>query len=233
MTTAQCQLTKSQAGPQAPLFGALPYSGYTIKWASLPWEIAEAQALRRRVFCEEQGLFEDHDLDALDAISSDLKTGEQQARTLVALGSLCGWHEQVVATVRIHQEAPGVWYGSRLAVDRDFRRQGQLGASLIKLAVSSAHALACNCFLANVQLQNETLFKRLHWQRIGNNIVRDQEHALMQANLDYYPPFHTPYSGFMVRNRRVRSSSAELAPSLLSLQSRQFANTLRVGDQAP
>lgn len=191
---------------------ALPYSGYTIKWASLAWEISEAQALRRRVFCEEQQLFESDDLDVLDHVNT-----KQRAINLVALGSLCGWHEEVVATVRIHQEAPGVWYGSRLAVEKKFRRQGQLGASLIKLAVSSAHALGCNLFLANVQLQNESLFTRLHWQRIGTNVLRDQEHALMRADLDFYPPCRTPYSGFMVRGRGARTSTAELAPSLLSI----------------
>ena len=76
---------------------ALPYSGYTIKWASLAWEISEAQALRRRVFCEEQQLFESDDLDVLDHVNT-----KQRAITLVALGSLCGWHEEVVALSLIH-----------------------------------------------------------------------------------------------------------------------------------
>ncbi|GGO85337.1 hypothetical protein GCM10011348_33630 [Marinobacterium nitratireducens] len=182
------------------------YSEYTIKWASLPWEADEAYALRRRVFCEEQSLFEQDDRDLTD----------QSAQLLVALGGHGGWHEQVVGTVRIHEEEPGIWYGSRLAVDPAFRTQGYLGATLIKLAVSSAHALGCHCFLARVQEQNETLFRRLHWQRIGEQIVRNRPHVVMQADLDHYPPCHTPYGGFVLRGRNRRVDT-EIAPQLLEL----------------
>ncbi|SEF86853.1 MSMEG_0567/Sll0786 family nitrogen starvation N-acetyltransferase [Marinobacterium lutimaris] len=182
------------------------YSEYTIKWASLDWEANEAYALRRRVFCDEQSLFEQDDRDLTD----------QSAQLLVALGGHGGWHEQVVGTVRIHEEEPGIWYGSRLAVDPAFRTQGYLGATLIKLAVSSAHALGCRCFLARVQSQNETLFRRLHWARIGEESVRDLPHVIMQADLSHYPPCHTPFGGFVLRARN-RRSTAEIAPGLLEL----------------
>ncbi len=36
-----------------------------------------------------------------------------------------------------------MWWGSRLAVDSDFRRIGAIGATLIRLAVCSAHAMGC------------------------------------------------------------------------------------------
>lgn len=192
------------------------YSEYTIKWASLDWEAREALALRRRVFCDEQSLFEHDDLDMAD----------QKAQLIVALGGHGGWHEQVVGTVRIHEEEPGIWYGSRLAVDRAFRTQGYLGAILIKLAVSSAHALGCCCFMARVQAQNETLFKRLHWDRIGEEIVRGTPHVIMQANLDHYPPCHTPNSGFVLRGRN-RKRECQIAPHLLTLPVNH--NALRAG----
>ena len=83
-------------------------------------------ALRRQVFCEEQGLFGDDDRDAID----------DYAIPIVALSMLGVAADQVVGTVRIHEEAPGVWCGSRLAVDRDYRRIGAIGATLIRLAVS-------------------------------------------------------------------------------------------------
>lgn len=167
------------------------YSGYTIKWADLPWEHDQAYALRRQVFCQEQALFDGDDRDAID----------DQAQLLVALGDLAGWHDQLVGTVRIHQAQPGVWWGSRLAVDQHFRRQGQIGSTLIRLAVSSAHALGCQQFLAHVQLQNEALFQRLHWSTQGEVVIHGQAHAVMQADLDYYPPCATPYSGFVARSR--------------------------------
>ena len=62
------------------------YSNYRIKWASLPWETDEALALRRRVFCDEQAIFDQDDRDAID----------ESAHLLVALGCTGGWYEQVV-----------------------------------------------------------------------------------------------------------------------------------------
>lgn len=168
------------------------YSDYTIKWATLPWEIEQAYALRRKVFCDEQHLFDRDDRDATDGY----------ACILVALGNNGGWHQQVVGTVRIHLEGKDLWYGSRLAVDPDFRSQGQLGATLIKLAVSSAHALGCTCFMATVQKQNEQLFKRLHWTTQEYRNIHGHPHAVMEADLAAYPPCYTPNSGFVIRARK-------------------------------
>ncbi|WP_313687281.1 MSMEG_0567/Sll0786 family nitrogen starvation N-acetyltransferase [Pantoea sp.] len=169
------------------------YAGYTIKWVTLPWERRQAYALRQRVFCQEQGLFEGDDLDDIDG----------HARLLVALGSVGGWHDEVVGTVRIHELAPGVWMGSRLAVDNAYRRQGQLGPTLIRLAVCSAHALGCREFYAQVQHQNEPLFRRMHWHTLEWQDLRGVRHARMQADLNFYPPCYDPLSG-MVINTPVR-----------------------------
>ncbi|HBX6198952.1 GCN5-related N-acetyltransferase [Klebsiella quasipneumoniae] len=184
------------------------YSGYTIKWVTLPWEREQAYALRQRVFCQEQRLFDDHDIDAIDG----------SARLIVALGNVGGWHEEVVGTVRINEDAPGVWSGSRLAVDTRFRRQGQLGQMLIRLAVCSAHALGCQQFFAQVQHQNEPLFRRMHWETLGWIELRGMTHAYMQANLDYYPACHDPFSGMVITSARRGRMSAEptwLAGSVL------------------
>lgn len=183
------------------------YSDYTIKWATLPWEVEQAHALRRRVFCDEQQLFEADDQDATD----------DHAQTLVALGNQGGWHQQVVGTVRIHKEADNLWYGSRLAVDPDFRSQGQLGSTLIKLAVSSAHALGCECFRAKVQAQNEPLFRRLAWRTFGYQEILGLKHAVMEADLTAYPPCHTPTSGFVLKARRQHRYQ-EFWPGLLDAQ---------------
>lgn len=193
------------------------YSDYTIKWATLPWEVEQAHALRRRVFCDEQRLFDHDDRDATD----------DHACLLVALGSYGGWHQQVVGTVRIHQEGEGVWYGSRLAVDPAFRSQGQLGSTLIRLAVSSAHALGCQCFMATVQKQNEPLFQRLKWATCEYKEIFGQVHAVMEANLAAYPPCHTPNSGFVLRaRRRHRSEHTDCWPGLLSMPTTALASSL-------
>jgi putative N-acetyltransferase (TIGR04045 family) len=175
----------------------LPFEAYTpveylVKWATLPWEEAEAYQLRRDVFCDEQGIFSEDDRDATD----------ERAQLIIALACTAGIPDQVVGTVRIHEEAPGVWYGSRLAVDEDFRNQGKLGATLIKLAVTSANAIGCHTFLAHVQSQNVPLFRRLHWSILKEETILGRSHHLMQANLDKYPPFLTPQSGFVIKSKR-------------------------------
>jgi len=172
------------------------YAEFTIKWVTLPWEVEQAYDLRRKVFCAEQGIFIESDVDATDS----------RAQLLVAIGSWGGWHDRVVGTVRIHREGSdrdNIWYGSRLAVDPDFRKVSQLGSTLIKLAVSSARALGCEKFYAHVQSQNEKLFQRLHWQTLEHLEIRNRPHVFMQADLQQYPPCHDPRSGFVVHARQA------------------------------
>ena len=162
-------------------------SGYQVKYATEDWERRGAAALRRAVFCDEQHLFEPDDRDAIDDI----------AMPIVALSMLGVAADTVVGTVRIHEESRGFWWGSRLAVAADYRRVGALGAALIRLAVSSAHARGCRCFLAHVQSQNALLFRRLHWETLGLVELHGRTHHRMQANLAFYPPFATPDIGFL------------------------------------
>jgi putative N-acetyltransferase (TIGR04045 family) len=164
---------------------------YRVKWATLPWESNEAYALRRAVFCVEQGIFVGDDRDEIDG----------HAKLLVALSCIAGVPEQVVGTVRIHETQPGTWLGSRLAVHAAFRSHGKLGSTLIRLAVSSAHALGCDTFLAHVQRQNVPLFRRLHWQTVAEETLFGRPHDLMEADLAHYPPCFTPESGFVTSSR--------------------------------
>ena len=170
----------------ADSFGPFAACHFRLKFASEHWEQDGAAALRRRVFCDEQGIFQGHDRDAVD----------DDAIHLVALSTMAVLADEVVGTVRIHQSDPGVWYGSRLAVDRRYRRVGALGAALIKLAVSSATSIGCVRFLANVQAQNELMFRRLNWGRISGMELHGQPHVLMQADLAAYPPLANAPEGF-------------------------------------
>jgi putative N-acetyltransferase (TIGR04045 family) len=172
-------------------------AAYTIKWTTLPWEANEAYKLRRAVFCIEQGIFIGDDRDDVD----------ERAQLLVAVSCIGGMPEQVVGTVRIHEDEPGVWTGSRLAVHAAFRRHGKIGATLIKLAVSSAHALGCTTFLAHVQSQNAALFHSLHWTTLSEELMHGRPHHLMEADLDFYAPCETPQSGFTNQYSPARSTS--------------------------
>ncbi|MDZ5458501.1 MSMEG_0567/Sll0786 family nitrogen starvation N-acetyltransferase [Azohydromonas lata] len=178
-----------------PAWCELPFTfeprEFRIQWASGPWMQAQALALRRQVFCDEQRLFQGDDLD-------DIDLREPSTQLLVALSCWGGQPAEVVGTVRIHEEARGRWWGSRLAVRHDWRRHGALGSTLIRLAVSSAHALGCTEFLAHVQAQNVPLFRRLRWQVLDEVALHGRTHARMRADLAHYPPCDTPYAGFVL-----------------------------------
>ncbi len=166
---------------------------YRVKFATEAWERREAAALRRQVFCEEQGIFVSDDRDDIDAI----------AIPLVVISSLGVAPHDVVGTVRIHEAEPGVWWGSRLAVAAGYRRIGALGSALIRLAVCSAHARGCRRFYAHVQSQNALLFRRLHWRTLEETELRGRPHHFMQADLAYYPPIADPEVGFLSLPKRA------------------------------
>ncbi|WP_404862615.1 MSMEG_0567/Sll0786 family nitrogen starvation N-acetyltransferase [Georhizobium sp. MAB10] len=161
--------------------------GYFIKAAAAPFEKAGAAALRKRVFVDEQKIFKDHDSDTIDAV----------ATTLVALSTYAHEPDEVVGTVRIHEPEPGLWWGSRLAVDRRFRTVARLGQQLIQLAVSTANGRGCHTFLAHVQAQNVPLFQKLAWSVEDEVDLHGFPHALMRADLSRYPPIADPESGWL------------------------------------
>jgi putative N-acetyltransferase (TIGR04045 family) len=172
-----------------------PYraSEFQVKFATSDWERQEAHALRRAVFCEEQQIFEADDRDQID----------DHAIPIVALSMMGVAADNLVGTVRIHQAEPGLWWGSRLAVHKDFRKIGALGATLIKLAVSSANAMGCHTFLANVQVQNGLLFRRLHWDVVEEFEIYGKPHLRMMADLAHYPPCITPEAGFVALAKKA------------------------------
>ncbi|GFE52305.1 hypothetical protein So717_40580 [Roseobacter cerasinus] len=159
---------------------------FIIRAASQPWELDGVRDLRHRVFVEEQKIFATTDRDATDAI----------ALPLAAISTLASEADQVVGTVRIHEDSPRIWRGSRLAVTETHRRMGRLGAELIRLAVCTAHGRGCDRFLAQVQMQNVTLFQRLHWAPLREIEVHGVPHMEMQADLAAYPPIPDPFVGW-------------------------------------
>ena len=171
---------------------------FRLKAATEDWERVGAAALRARVFCAEQRVFEGHDRDAID----------DEAIHLVALSTMAVLADEVVGTVRIHQGEPGVWTGSRLAVDRRYRRVGALGTSLIRLAVGTANALGCVRFTAHVQACNELMFRRLHWGKLAEVELHGLPHVLMQADLAAYPPLDDALEGFHALAGRALESAA-------------------------
>ena len=187
-----CLLDTLRFGQRQELDGSSRFMPceFRVKWAATSWEREQALGLRRAVFCAEQGIFLGDDCDAID----------DHAQLIVALSCVGGAPDAVVGTVRIHEESPGRWWGSRLAVHAAFRHHGRIGATLIRLAVSSAHALGCGEFLAHVQSQNTPMFERLHWRSLQRETLHGRPHDLMQADLAHYAPCDTPDAGFVTRS---------------------------------
>jgi putative N-acetyltransferase (TIGR04045 family) len=154
---------------------------FRVRAALSAEEIAAAMTLRRRVFVAEQGVFASDDRDAIDAV----------ALPLVVLSGAA-----VVGTVRIHEAEPGVWWGSRLAVDAGHRRVGRLGAELIRLAVGTARARGARSFHAHVQRPNAALFRRLRWEIEREVDLHGRPHLLMTAALAHYTPVPDPATGW-------------------------------------
>jgi putative N-acetyltransferase (TIGR04045 family) len=149
------------------------------------WERPAALALRRAVFCIEQGIFVGSDQDGLD----------EEAVLLVALSMIAGDADEVVGTVRFHRglhptsalsDDTSIYWGSRLAVHPSARGAGRIGVSLIRRAVCSAHALGASHFFAHVQMQNVGMFEALHWRVLDHVILHGRRHAVMQADLSRY-----------------------------------------------
>lgn len=128
-------------------------------------ELGLHHEIRRRVFVEEQGLFESTDRDLHD----------DDPATVHVLG-LCG--DVVGGAVRLYplidpeasEVEPGLWKGDRLAVLPFFRRNG-LGGPLVRFAVATAAAAGGRRMIAHIQPPNVGFFEYLGWYCIGDPVT--------------------------------------------------------------
>ena len=159
-------------------------AAFQVKRAERAFELLGHHRLREEFFCRQQKIFERSDRDRVDA----------EAIPLVAVTLLHGDADEVVGAVRIHEEASGLWWGSRLCVTPAIRGDVGLGTMLIRFAVGTANAEGCSRFLAHVQAQNVRLFRRIGWHVLDELTLHGRPHALMEAQLDLFPPVHAPSS---------------------------------------
>ncbi|NJM37284.1 MAG: histone acetyltransferase [Akkermansiaceae bacterium] len=168
---------------------------FIFKIATSREDLLGFHALRRRIFCEEQGVFREDDRDEID----------EHMIPIVCKPLIAGMEDEVIGVVRIDEREPGLWYGSRLGVAPEYRRVyrmspavsvrnqqpchaglGAIGASLIYKAVSTANAIGCDEFLATVQHQNARFFERLHWKPLEEIKLHGMKHVKMRADLTHY-----------------------------------------------
>ena len=145
---------------------------FRIEQAEDVGSIVVYRNLRREAFVYEQGLFDGHDLDAID----------EDPRTIVLVAR--DRSGRIVGGVRLGPVAEGPdlgwWQGGRLVVAPDARGLGGVGAALVRAACARAESEGVLRFEANVQVRNEALFTRLGWRRVRPSIVAGAPHALMR-----------------------------------------------------
>ncbi|HWJ49898.1 MAG TPA: MSMEG_0567/Sll0786 family nitrogen starvation N-acetyltransferase [Solirubrobacteraceae bacterium] len=118
-----------------------------IRWASEPDDVPGAIALRKHVFCREQGVPIEEEIDGLD----------DDAEHLVALAPQDGG-ERVIGTARLLVGGGNAKIG-RVAVERDWRRRG-IAARMLQLALLRARERGCTRARLAAQLDAVALYEQ-------------------------------------------------------------------------
>ena len=137
-------------------------------------ELSLHHEIRRRVFVEEQGVFDGSDGDDHD---NDPAT----VRILGLCGAVAGGAVRCyplrhapsggegLDPGQLGQLGPGLWKGDRLAVLPSFRHNG-LGGPLVRFAVRTAAEAGGRTMVAHIQPSNVGFFKRLGWYPVGEPV---------------------------------------------------------------
>jgi putative N-acetyltransferase (TIGR04045 family) len=120
-------------------------AGIPIRWAVGSDDIRGALALRERVFCDEQGVPRDEEIDERD----------EQALHLVALDPDS---KRVIGTLRLLVEEEPARVG-RVAVEREWRRRG-IAARMLVTALTRARARGCSSVRLAAQVEAVELYEK-------------------------------------------------------------------------
>jgi len=123
----------------------VPDGEITIRWAHGPEDLRGALAVRERVFCGEQGVPREEEVDGRD----------EQALHLVALDPD---GRGVIGTLRLLLDGDRAKVG-RVAVERQWRRRGVAGR-MLELALAEARARGCAQVRLAAQLAATGLYRR-------------------------------------------------------------------------
>jgi len=137
-------------------------------------EKSQAFRIRKKVFVDEQGLFDTSDVDENDANCIHLVAKKEN---------------RIIGTVRVYRDPVGQnqWIGGRLAVEKDCRVTWA-GPYLVREAMKRVKKKGCEVFSAHIQEKNIPFFLKLGWKPIGS--VQDhfgRPHQKMLANLNLVP----------------------------------------------
>ncbi len=125
--------------------------------------------IRRKVFVEEQQMFNGSDLDEHDPHATHFALQLE---------------EKIIGTVRIYPAEDGVWFGGRLAVLEE-HRSNEAGSALVTAAVDTVREHNARRFLAYIQFSRVPFFERLGWRETGKVIEHaGRSHKIMEMPLE-------------------------------------------------
>lgn len=145
-----------------------------MRWTEDPAERAGALALRKRVFCVEQGVPVSEELDGLD----------DEAAHLVALACAreADDSDLVVGTLRLLRREEIAKVG-RVAVERTWRRRG-IAQRMLALALARAREEGCTRALLAAQLEAVELYEKAGFEVESERFMEAGiEHVWMGAPL--------------------------------------------------
>jgi len=115
-----------------------------IRWAAGPEDVRGALSVRERVFCIEQGVPPEEELDELDELALHLVALEREDGPVIAtLRLLCAGEEAKIG---------------RVAVERVWRRRG-IAARMLELALARAGGRGCRRARLAAQLDAVALYE--------------------------------------------------------------------------
>lgn len=122
-----------------------PSAQIQVCWARNAEDVRGALAVREEVFCREQGVPREEEIDWRD----------EEALHVVALGPDSG---RVIGTLRLLPDADRAKIG-RVAVERDWRRRG-IAARMLALALAGARERGCASARLASQLEATRLYEQ-------------------------------------------------------------------------
>jgi predicted GNAT family N-acyltransferase len=118
----------------------------TLRWAEHPDDLVGALAVRERVFCDEQGVSREDEVDGRDAEAAHLIAREPGGR-------------EVIATLRVLVDGSVAKIG-RVAVERAWRRRG-LALRMLEMALEQARGQGCERASLAAQVDAIELYRRV------------------------------------------------------------------------
>jgi len=118
---------------------------FRLRWAAKPGDLRDAQRVREQVFCREQGVSREMELDGRDDAALHLLAIEPEG-------------DRVIGTLRLLLSGRVAKVG-RVAVERAWRRQG-IALQMLDLALARARERGCREARLAAQLDATGLYER-------------------------------------------------------------------------